>query len=126
MEGSPTQHIYQEEVYRVKLTTIILLPCPWADVTEAQRQPLEKILLGLGLSLEAVRIVHQTAIDLSAFAEKPERMIIFHTPPKPLALYEVHAIGETQVVFAGGLDIFNQDEVTKRKFWNALKTLFPS
>lgn len=126
MEGAATAFIYQEEIYRSAPTTTIVLPCPWADVSEEYRQPLEKILQALRLSLEVVHIVHQTAIDLSAFAEKPARMIIFHTPPKPLALHEVHAIGESQVIFAGGLDVFTQDEPTKRKFWSALKTLFPS
>lgn len=126
IEGSATTHIYQEEIYRIAPATTIVLPCPWVEVSEEHRQPLEKILHALRLSLESVRIVHQTAIDLSAFAEKPARMIIFHTPPKPLALHEVHAIGETQVIFAGGLDVFTQDEATKRKFWSALKMLFPS
>ncbi len=126
MEASLKPLIYQEEIYRIAPATTIVLPCPWADVSEEHRQPLEKILQALRLSLEAVCIVHQASINLSAFAEKPARMIIFHIPPKPLALHEVHVIGESQVIFAGGLNVFTQDELTKRKFWSALKTLFPS
>ena len=124
MESQSFQATYQEEIYLVPVPVTIVLACSWNEVVDSFRQPLEKILKALGHSLESVRIIQQSAFDLSALVEKPGRMIVFVNPPKGLTLYEVHTTGATSIVFAGGLEVLTEDDATKRKFWAALQAMF--
>ena len=125
-DPSFNEPIYQEEIYRIPAPVTIVLSCSWSEVGEQFRLPLAKILKALGHSLESARFIRQSPFDLSVFAEKPERMIVFVNPPKGLSLYEVHTTGNTSIVFAGGLEVLTEDEATKRKFWAALQALFPA
>lgn len=125
-ETSNFKLIYSEEVYRISDAPVVVLPCPWSEVGDEYRLPLSKILQALTFSLDAIRIIHQVPLDLSTFTEKPKRIIAFVDPPKGLGFYDLYVTEETSIVFADGLKVLNADEATKRKFWTALKALFPS
>ena len=120
------ENIYFEEIYQIPSKTTIIISNPWSEVKVEQRSLLFNILLAVKLSLDSVRIIHQSQFDLMSLKEKPSRMIAFVAPPKGLALYEVIHTGETSVVFSDPLENLNSDDVAKRKLWNSLKALFPA
>ncbi len=119
-------NIYFEEIYQVLPKTTIMISTPWSEVKDDQRLLLSNILLAVKLSLDSVRIIHQSQFDLMSLEEKPSRMIAFLAPPKGLALYEVIHTGETSVVFSEPLENLNLDDGAKRKLWSSLKALFPA
>ncbi len=125
-EVSIFKTIYSEEVYSIPSPVTVVFGVPWKDVKEDDKQLLSKILQAVRLSLDAVRFIHQPHLDLSAWTEKPRRMIAFVPPPKGLSAYEVIQTGETSVIFSDPLEILNTDDAAKRKLWNTLKTLFPT
>ena len=116
--------LYTEPVYSASPPVTVIIGIPWTEVREEDRQLLSKILQAVRLSLEAVRIVHQTTLDLSAWSEKPQQLIAFLAPPKGLTSYEVIQTGETSVIFSDPLEILNSDDAAKRKLWNILKSHF--
>ena len=126
MTDAGFENIYFEEIYQIPSKTTIIISNPWSEVKVEQRSLLFNILLAFKLSLDSVRIIHQSQFDLMSLKEKPSRMIAFVAPPKGLALYEVIHTGETSVVFSDPLENLNSDDVAKRKLWNSLKALFPA
>ena len=126
MTDAGFENIYFEEIYQIPSKTTIIISNPWSEVKVEQRSLLFNILLAVKLSLDSVRIIHQSQFDLMSLKEKPSRMIAFVAPPKGLALYEVIHTGETSVVFSDPLENLNSDDVAKRKLWNSLKALFPA
>ena len=123
-EVSVFKTIYAEEVYSVPSPVMVVLGIPWKEVKAEHQQLLSKILQAVGLSLDAVRFIYQPHFDLSAWHEKPRRVIAFVPPPKGLSAYDVIQSGETSVIFSDPLEILNTDDAAKRKLWNSLKTLF--
>ena len=121
---SLTENIFLEEIYLVPTKTTVIISQPWSNLKEEQRLLLSNILHSVKLSLEAVRIIHQSTFDMTLIREKPSRTIAFITPPKGLALYEMIQTGEASMIFSDPLDTLTTDEAAKRKLWSALKTLF--
>jgi DNA polymerase III psi subunit len=115
--------IYGEEIYVVPPNLWVTLDIPWNDVTVDQRELLNKILLAIGSSIEAVRIIHQKSFDVSAWKEKPQHVLAFLVPPKGLTPYEVIQTSETTVIFSASLQQLTSDDTAKRKLWAALKSL---
>jgi hypothetical protein len=116
--------IYGEEVYSIAPAVTVIIGVPWIEVKEDQRQLLSKILVAIGQSIESVRILHSAQFDLSAYHEKPSRIIAFVAAPKGLATYEVVQTGQTSVIFSDPLESLISDDGSKRQLWNTLKTLF--
>ncbi len=116
--------IYGEEVYSITAAVTVIIGVPWIEVKEDQRQLLSKILVAIGQSIESVRLLHLAQFDLSAYHEKPSRIIAFVNAPKGLSSYEIVQTGETSVIFSDSLEILISDDASKRKLWNTLKTLF--
>ena len=123
-EVSLFKTIYPEEVYSIPPPLAVVIGIPWAEVNDAQRLLLSRILQAIRLSVDGVRIVHQASLDLSAWGEKPAQVIAFLSPPKGLASYESIETGKASVVFSDPLEILVTDDQAKRKLWNILKTLF--
>jgi DNA polymerase III psi subunit len=125
-EESPFKTTYTEEVYSIPPPPTVVLGSPWNELKQEQQILLSKILQSVKLSLDAVRIVHQTTLDLSCWNEKPHRLLAFVAPPKGVSLYEIIQTGETAVIFADPLEVLHADDGSKRKLWNALKSLYTS
>ena len=117
--------IHPEEVYSVPPPVTIVIGVPWSELKQGHRELLSKILLAVKHSIDSVRIVHQSMLDLSAWVEKPTHLIAFLSPPKGLAPYEVIQADETSLVISDPFEILIEDEAAKRKLWVALKALFP-
>jgi len=118
--------IYGEEVYNVPPPVTIVLGQSWKDLKSEERQLLTKILLAIRQTIDRVRILHQTKLDLSEWSAKPAQVIAFVAPAKGVALYEVIRTDSSAIIFSDSPDVLMTDDVAKKKLWLALQTLFPS
>lgn len=100
---------YNEELYLVKDKTTVIIAKPWAEISEADRQLLQKILQSVKLSLASVRVLHQADPETSGKA------IFFGAG-------EVKTDGT--IVHAPPLSQLQNDPTGKQKLWVALKALF--
>ena len=114
---------FQEELYLIPDRTTIILSKPWSSVAEPDRQLLQKILQAARISLAAVRIVHQSRLNLAALDPKPGRAIYFGDAVPGLAMFECLRT-EGTIVLAPHLDSLQNDPAGKQKLWVALKQLF--
>ncbi len=125
MDISPYASPYQEEVYRIESPVLVILDTRWAEVSAEARELLSKILSAVHCSLDSVRIVYQETLDLSTLPDVPLKVIAFVKAPKGVAVNEKISTPKTDMVVGGALTVLLADEAAKRKFWAALKTLFP-
>ena len=124
------EEIYTEELYQIPTPATVVLTMAWKDVSVAERELLTKITEALRqrinpkLGLHAFKVVHVPAFDLSAWQEKPEKLIYFGPAVKGFTLYEVIQAGNTRIVFADSLADLIPNEANRTKLWQALKQLF--
>ncbi|HMJ68032.1 MAG TPA: hypothetical protein VK508_04020 [Cyclobacteriaceae bacterium] len=117
------QTAYSEEIYSIKEKTTVILSKPWGEITEGDKQQLQKILQAVRLSIASVRIAHQSVLDLTRLKPVPARVIYFGDPVPGLAQFEcIQATGT--VVLAPHLDLLPADDAGRKKLWIALKQMF--
>ncbi len=124
MKDAIFQSIYAEEVYNIASPVMVVIGEPWNQLTEDQKNLLSNILTAVRQSLDSVRVLHQPHFNVSKWSVKPSRIIAFVDPPKGLIPYEVIQTGETAILFSDPLAQLIADDVSKRKLWSALKSLF--
>jgi hypothetical protein len=117
------QTVYGEEIYTIREKTTVILSKPWSEHTEADRQQLQKILQAVRLSIAAVRIIHQPALDLAQLKPAPARMIYFGDPVPGLTQFECITT-EGTIVLAPHLHLLPADDAGRKKLWLALKQMF--
>lgn len=117
------QATYNEELYLIKDKTTIILSKPWSEVSEPEKEQLQKILQAVRLSIASVQIIHQPKLDLNELYHQPARMIYFGEPVSGLSLYECIKSQGT-IVLAPHLSLLIGDATGKQKLWMALKQLF--
>ena len=118
--------LYQEEIYRVKPKTLVIIAKPWSDFSEDEHRLLEKILKSLQLSLASVQIMVRTEFSAGDFeAFSPPFIIAFGATLKDSdKMYEEIQANGTKIVVAHELD--QLDEGRKRNLWITLKQVFHS
>ncbi|MDZ4715740.1 MAG: hypothetical protein SH819_09750 [Cytophagales bacterium] len=118
--------LFQEEIYSIPVSPVVVLDTPWSDVAAEDKTLLFKILGATKLSPDAFRIVHQPSFDLSQWNEKPSRLLAFVNPPPGMALYERIEAPGTTLIISEPLAVLAASEPNKRKLWKALQELFPA
>jgi DNA polymerase III psi subunit len=114
---------YSEELYLIQPRVTVVIPVAWAEVKEEEKVLLSKILNAVKQSLDSVVIKQQPKLDLSVWAEKPERVLCF-SPAEGLPKYEVLPAQGTSVIVSPPLpDLLTNDEA-KKKLWAGLKVMF--
>ncbi|MFM7857096.1 MAG: hypothetical protein ACKO96_35530 [Flammeovirgaceae bacterium] len=114
---------YPEDLYLIAPKVTVVLPVPWAEVKEEEKALLSKILAAVKLSLDAVAIRHQHTFDLSAWAEKPTKVLCF-APADGLPKFEVLPAQNTTVVVSFPLPELMTNDDAKKRLWGALRVMF--
>jgi hypothetical protein len=104
--------------------TTVILSQSWSSIAEPERLLLEKILGAVRLSLDAVRVLHQPAFDMSALSPLPSKLMYFGPAVNGLAQYEVIQTDQSSVVMAGGLSELQPDAAAKKKLWESLRKMY--
>ncbi len=114
---------YPEELYLIQPRVTVVIPVPWAEVKEEEKVLLSKILNAVKQSLDSVVIRQQTHLDLSMWAEKPERVLCF-SPAEGLPKFEVLPAQGTSVIVSLPLPELITNDDAKKKLWAGLKVMF--
>lgn len=120
------EKLYQEELYRIKPKTLVIITKPWSDLSEDEHGLLEKILKSLQLSLASVQVMIRSQFSSDEFeAFDPPFIIAFGAILRNSdKMYEEIRVNETKIVVAHELD--QLDESRKRNLWITLKQVFHS
>ncbi len=114
---------YPEELYLIQPRVTVVIPVAWAEVKEEEKVLLSKILNAVKQSLDAVIIRQQPHLDLSVWAEKPERVLCF-SPAEGLPKFEVLPAQGTSVIVSMSLAELLTNDEAKKKLWTGLKVMF--
>jgi len=126
MEISPVlfESLYPEGLFALSLPPMIILDQPWDTLTSNEKTLLEKILAAIRQSLNSVAIQYQDSLDLSAWVEKPQRVIYFGKLVKGIPLYEAVDANGVTIVTSESLRDISTNEDARKKLWQALKKQF--
>lgn len=122
--SEPADILFQEEIYSIAPKPVVLLQQPWEALSDDEKQLLTKIIAALRTSLDAVVVRSQPVFDLSAWKQKPARLIYFGEVPKGIPYYEVVQSDGVALVAAASLKDLLPDDAARKQLWGALKQLF--
>jgi hypothetical protein len=114
---------YPEELYLIQPRVTVVIPVAWVEVKEEEKVLLSKILNAVKQSLDSVVIRQQPHLDLSEWAEKPERVLCF-SPAEGLPKFEVLPAQGTSVIVSLPLPELITNDEAKKKLWAGLKVMF--
>jgi len=122
----PLQHLYQEEIYKVKSKVLIIIPRPWEQLHEDEILLLQKILNAVKLSIASVQIVTKKEFDIQEFGGyQPAFIMAFGAVLKESAtMYENLLIDGTSVLVSD--ELRQLDDIKKKNLWTMLKQAFRS
>ncbi len=124
------ESLYTEDLYQLPPKTQVIITKPWGELSEAEKEQLTKITEALRqrisstLNLDAFQVVYTPALDLSAWLEKPQRLIYFGPAIKGLNYFELIETESTKMVLSESLLELIANEGSRQKLWTALKQLF--
>jgi hypothetical protein len=116
---------YPEELYLIQSKVTVVIPVEWTEVKEEEKVLLSKILNAVKQSLDSIVIRQQPHLDLSTWAEKPERVLCF-SPAEDLPKFEVLPAQGTSVIVSLPLPELLTNDEAKKKLWAGLKVMFNS
>lgn len=118
------QFIYTEELYQLPNRVIVLLPVPWAALSEDDVVLLRKILASVRVSLESVQIITNPEINVSSLRIfNPSLVVAFGTQFTP-AVTSYQSLEQDGVRLIQSDSLSQLDDVKKKNLWNALKQAF--
>jgi hypothetical protein len=123
-EYSIFENLYQEELYLIPPSTLILVDKPWVDITDEEKLLLNKILGSVRLSLATVTVQHRQDTSLNDLLPlNIERLISFGVAVSPIQKrYEFVPVDGLQAIVADGLS--ELDDTRKKNLWLALRQMF--
>jgi hypothetical protein len=103
---------------------VVVLPRSWESYTSDEHKLLNKILTSVKVDINAVQIIVQPALDLSALhIYSPARVLIFGAQTtEEIRLYESTAAQGFIVIRADDLSLL--DDQKKKNLWVALRQMF--
>ncbi len=132
IEPQSIESIYSEELYSIPTRPVIVLTKAWNDLSDGERDQLQKITTALRqrihplLGLDSLSIISVLSLDLSKWKQRPKTILYFGPPVKGLNYYEVIEASNTRMVLSESLAELIPNETARGRLWQALKMLFSS
>jgi hypothetical protein len=116
--------LYPEEIYRFPPTTLVVLPVPWDDLADKDRDMLRKLLHAVGAGMGRARIIHERLLTESMIkAIDAEYAIVFGVDvDPPVNNTEIVKIGRTSLIRT--VAPAELVESLKRPLWDALQKMY--
>jgi|SRR6478736_34622 len=130
MTNTFSESIYSEEIYQIEVPAVVIIDKPWAELSAAGKEQLQKIADALAkrinpkLSLDAFQIIYQPKFDLGLINPHPKRVIYFGAAVTGLNQYDLIEVNASKVVLSESLDDLLKNEQARQKLWKALQQLF--
>jgi hypothetical protein len=123
-EKKALAYLYQDEVYQVKASTIIVLAQPWSSLSENDVTTLTKIVTAIKLTMATVRIIERATFTLQdIIVLSPHKVISFGATLQPQAEYYQPLNREgVDVILADALPAL--DDVKKKNLWLGLRKMY--
>lgn len=118
------EFLYQEDLYQVTDSILILVDKPWEEIREEDKTLLSKILGSVKLSMDKVHVMHRSTTSLQELLHyQPSKLISFGVPlTEGAELYKCHNSQNISFICSEPLSSLN--DASKKSLWGALKQLF--
>lgn len=118
------EFLYQEDLYQVTDSILILVDKPWEELREEDKTLLSKILGSVKLSMDKVHIIHRSSTSLQELLHyQPSKLISFGVPlTEGSELYK--CLHSQNISFICSEPLASLNDVSKKSLWGALKQLF--
>ena len=124
MDALIFESLFSGQLFTLPVPPTIVITQPWESIGTDERVLLSKILGALKLSIDSVKIKSQPSLNISSWVEKPKHLIYFGSPVKGLVQYEVIEANGVSIVASESLKDLLQNDASRKKLWQALKTQF--
>jgi hypothetical protein len=122
--NSPLSYLYQEDLYTVPASVIVVVPRPWHNILDSEKALLAKILGSVRVSIESVTIVYQESVSMQSLKVlKAQKILVFGSSVSGgINSYEHVKLDGVSVIRAD--DFSALDDGKKKSLWLALKQMF--
>jgi hypothetical protein len=124
LSSSSIEHLYQEDLYNIPASLMVIVSRPWHNILEDEKALLAKILGSVRVGMGAVIIQSMPTVKMESLkAFGPQKVLIFGASIEgEVKPYERTVLDGVSVIKA---DDFNQlDDLKKKNLWIALKQMF--
>lgn len=124
MNSTAIENIFQEELYRIPVPVVIIIPRPWHKILEDEKTLLAKILASVKLNIGSVAIMVREEVSPETIRNSnSEKLLVFGSKFLPdIKAYESVEIEGISVIRAD--DLGQLDEGRKKQLWVGLKQMF--
>lgn len=124
MNSTAIENIFQEELYRIPVPVVIIIPRPWHKILEDEKTLLAKILGSVKLNIGSVAIMVREEVSPETIRNSnSEKLLVFGSKFLPdIKAYESVEIEGISVIRAD--DLGQLDEGRKKQLWVGLKQMF--
>jgi hypothetical protein len=118
------EHLYQEDLYNIPGSLIVIVCRPWQKILEDEKALLAKILGSVKIGMGSVIVQSMPAVTLDSLrAFNPQKVLIFGASVEgDIKPYERTLVNGISVIKADDLD--QLDDLKKKNLWIALKQMF--
>jgi hypothetical protein len=118
------ENLYQEELYQIRSTIVVVIPRDWASTSDEEKVLLSKILGSVKLNTARVQIISKASLSSKSLKFlAPTKVLIFGAAVEgDIKPYENHIIDGISVIKAE--DLRQLDDVKKKNLWLALRQMF--
>jgi hypothetical protein len=122
--SSSLEHLYQEDLYNIPGSMMVIVSRPWHNILEEEKALLAKILGSVRVGMGSVIIQSMPTVKIESLkAWGPQKVLIFGASVEGgIKPYEKTVLQGVSVIKA---DDFDQlDDLKKKNLWLALKQMF--
>lgn len=122
--SSALSYLYQEDLYTVPATVVVVIPRPWHNILDSEKALLAKILGSVRVSMDSVTIVSREAVTINSLhILKAQKVLIFGASVSGgINSYEHLNLEGISVIRAD--DFGALDDGKKKSLWLAMKQMF--
>jgi hypothetical protein len=119
------EFLYQEDIYQITDTILVLIDRPWEELREEDKTLLSKIMGAVKVSLDRTQVLNMPSTDLSTLSIcNPAKVISFGVSlAEGNELYKCLNKEKTTFILSDSLALL--DDARKKSLWGALKQMFP-
>jgi hypothetical protein len=115
-----TESIYSDNLYAIKEPFVVVIDTPWAEISEAEKMLLSKILLSVRQSLFSVKLIYSK--EYTSVNTGQTTIFLFGTKHTPdIDYYSLSNINGNRLIQAHKLS--ELDDGRKKDLWAAIKQL---
>jgi hypothetical protein len=118
------ENLYQEELYNIRTSLLVVLNREWNTITEDEKTLLSKILGSVRVSPASTQILARPTLSINSLKTlSPAKVIVFGSVlDEAVTPYQNHSVDGVSVIKAD--DLSQLDDVKKKNLWLALKQMF--